>query len=49
MGNMTSDLSLGTLLVSWTVSDLSTYEGLRKSDKRIPTAPVGFLTASACL
>ena len=28
VGNITSDLSLGVLLVNWTVSELSTYEGL---------------------
>lgn len=28
VGNMTSDLSFGVLLVNWTDSELSTYEGL---------------------
>ena len=34
VGNMTSDLSLGILLVNWTVSELSTYEGLPSLTRR---------------
>lgn len=44
VGNMTG-LSLGTLLVNWTVSGLATHEGLSSLDKNmLLTVRVGFLT-----